>query len=299
MGVWRITPVPYTSSQLSAPTLSCAVISSTQINVTVGSVSNAIAYSLERSTDLNNWTVISNTSGTFNDTGRTGVTTYYYRVKAIGNGTTYTDSNYRYTTATTLKPQLATPVVVCSNPTSDGFDITWSEDAHADGSVLERSLFSDFSVIQDSLQLSGTGSGAWAYTGLASGTTYYVRVKVTDSTNTYSDSNYGIAGSITTLQSKLNVPGSFAAGVQSGAFMPLTWTDTNSSPNESNIEIQVATDSGFTNIVSTLTPGADSTDTSFNSGGVTGTKYARIRAKGNGTTTTDSDWSTTISFVIT
>jgi hypothetical protein len=81
--------------------------------------------------------------------------------------------------------------------------------------------------------------------------------------------------------------------------MPLTWTDTNSSPNESNIEIQVATDSGFTNIVSTLTPGADSTDTSFNSGGVTGTKYARIRAKGNGTTTTDSDWSTTISFVIT
>jgi hypothetical protein len=89
------------SSQLSIPSLSLTVIDDTHINAVVGSVANASSYQVQRSLDNTSWTTIATTAGTYNDSGLPSGTLVYYRARAIGDGTTYTNSNYAFANATT------------------------------------------------------------------------------------------------------------------------------------------------------------------------------------------------------
>lgn len=89
-------------TQLSTPSLSATAASATQNNITVGSVTNAASYVLEWSANgTSGWTQLATTSGTYNHTGLTAATQYYYRAKAVGNGTTHSDSAYATASATT------------------------------------------------------------------------------------------------------------------------------------------------------------------------------------------------------
>lgn len=110
--------------------------------------------------------------------------------------------------------------------------------------------------------------------------------------------NQGVTNSIVTSLPALNTPGSFAAGTPTSTGCPLTWTDTNSSPNEASLQIQItlATDTTYSSPVQTLTPAANAVSAS-GSGLTAATNYrARIRAKGDGTTTGDSPWSADVTF---
>lgn len=88
--------------QLSPPALSALASGSTAINATVGTVSGASSYELDWSANgSNGWTQLSTGAGTFNHTGLAPSTTYYYRARAIGDGTSYLTSGYAAANATT------------------------------------------------------------------------------------------------------------------------------------------------------------------------------------------------------
>jgi hypothetical protein len=91
---------------LSTPTLTAAVISSTQINLSWTNVANETSYKLEWSANgTTGWTQIGGTiaanTTTFNHTGLSVSTPYYYRVSAIGDGVTYATSGFGSANGTT------------------------------------------------------------------------------------------------------------------------------------------------------------------------------------------------------
>jgi hypothetical protein len=91
---------------LSTPTLTAAVISSTQINLSWTNVANETSYKLEWSANgTTGWTQIGGTiaanTTTFNHTGLSVSTPYYYRVSAVGDGVTYATSGFGSANGTT------------------------------------------------------------------------------------------------------------------------------------------------------------------------------------------------------
>jgi len=90
---------------------------------------------------------------------------------------------------------------------------------------------------------------------------------------------------------QLNAP-VLTAGTPTSSSIPLTWTDTNTSPNERSLEIQWSAD-GSTGWTAEGTPVADAT--SYNPTVPASTqRYFRIRAVGNGVDELTSAWSNVV-----
>lgn len=107
---------PGSATQLDTPTLSATPVSPSQVNLAVGTVANASSYLLQWSADgSTNWLTLALAGdGTYAHTGLSASTQYFYRAKAVGDGTTYVDSNYAASNATT-------------QPTADVVEaITWA-----------------------------------------------------------------------------------------------------------------------------------------------------------------------------
>jgi hypothetical protein len=121
---------------LSTPTLTAAVISSTQINLSWTNVANETSYKLEWSANgTTGWTQIGGTiaanTTTFNHTGLSVSTPYYYRVSAIGDGVTYATSGFGTANGTTSGAGDVTPPTVVSatvlNADPDTIVVVFSE----------------------------------------------------------------------------------------------------------------------------------------------------------------------------
>lgn len=87
------------ATTLSTPTLSVAGIDADTIRATIGSVANETSIELQRSNDgSTGWTTIGGTlpadTTSYDDNGLPASTTRYYRVRAVGNGTTYLTSGW-------------------------------------------------------------------------------------------------------------------------------------------------------------------------------------------------------------
>ncbi|GAA4434603.1 hypothetical protein GCM10023188_25710 [Pontibacter saemangeumensis] len=96
--------LPEAASQLATPTLTATATSSTQINLSWIDVVNEDSYLLEESTDGTAWTELATPAvGTtsYPRTGLTAGTLKFFRIKAVGNGTSYSDSDYSTASATT------------------------------------------------------------------------------------------------------------------------------------------------------------------------------------------------------
>ncbi|MBQ6827906.1 MAG: fibronectin type III domain-containing protein, partial [Thermoguttaceae bacterium] len=83
--------------RLSAPSLTVSAASSSALSVAIGGVANASSYALQYSTtaDFTAATTVTETyasAGTYTPTGLSANTTYYVRVKAVGDGSTRLDS---------------------------------------------------------------------------------------------------------------------------------------------------------------------------------------------------------------
>lgn len=88
---------------------------------------------------------------------------------------------------------------------------------------------------------------------------------------------------------QLTAPGSFSAVSASSTQINLSWADV---ANESNYELQEATQANYSDATTINSPAANAT--SYNRTGLTAgqTRYYRIRAKGDGVTYSDSVWAT-------
>lgn len=84
-------------TQLATPTLTATVISSTQIDLSWTNVANESSYLLQSSPDNVTFSTINSPAAdttSYSNTGLTPSTLYYYRIKAVGDGITYSDSAY-------------------------------------------------------------------------------------------------------------------------------------------------------------------------------------------------------------
>lgn len=179
----------YTASQ-SATTLPLApaapsavtVGNSTQTTLDIGwtdNSANETGFTVERSLDgSTSWTALGTVAAdqtSYQNTGLTAATTYYYRVKAINTGgsSSYTSVG----SATTLPSAPAAPsalTVTASGQTT--LDLAWTDNASNEtGFVVEMSAngTSGWSVVTT------TAAGVVTYqnTGLVAATAYYYRIK--------------------------------------------------------------------------------------------------------------------------
>lgn len=91
-------------TSLATPTISATTVSSSSITATWTNVANESSYLLERSTDRVIWTTVATPAAnvtSFTLTALSPSTTYYVRIQAIGNGTTFTNSGRTTANATT------------------------------------------------------------------------------------------------------------------------------------------------------------------------------------------------------
>ncbi len=119
-----------TPEQLTAPVATCTATATT-ITPTWSAVTNATGYKLRYSTsNPPTGDGTTSTSGTA-ITGLTESTTYYIQVKAIGDGTTYSDSEWSTvaTQATTATPDTTPPVITLTGEASVTINVgdTWTD----------------------------------------------------------------------------------------------------------------------------------------------------------------------------
>jgi len=115
-------------TQLTTPTINApTVISSTEIDLTWSTVANVTSWKLEWSPNgTDTWTQIGGTiTGAtllYNHTSLTPATAYYYRLTAVGDQVTYSDSATSVVVNATTKT--AAPTLVSSATSTDGLTIT-------------------------------------------------------------------------------------------------------------------------------------------------------------------------------
>lgn len=221
-------------------------------------------------------------------TGKTQETQYFTQVIRQGDGVTYADSiASNVLDATTPLPTLATPVITVV-PDDGQNTLTLSAiDGNATGGILE---FHDGDLIWAAVPTWTFPTSPIVHSSLVNGTEYFYRFKVTAAG--YNDSAYGTnSGTPTAAAVQLNAPVLSTATVTGMQAISLTFTDTNTSPNEEGVEVRYSEDAGMAGAITGLTFAADSTSGTQTSLSADTFYYFQVRAKGNGSTTSDSDWS--------
>ncbi|PTL78989.1 endopeptidase [Vitiosangium sp. GDMCC 1.1324] len=179
---------------------------------------------------------------------------------------------------------------VCASPTTPtlvspaggatgvepGAVLDWNDVA---GTLYEVQVATDSAFTNVVASASGLTSSTWTVSPpLSVSTTYYWRVRSANScggTSAWSAANsYTTRGCVTLAAPTLSSPANGATGVASAA--PLDWSDVTSA---TGYEVQVATDSAFTNVVASNTAVASSAWTVSPPLGINSSYYWRVRAK--------------------
>nr|WP_288833324.1 T9SS sorting signal type C domain-containing protein [uncultured Flavobacterium sp.] len=206
---------------------------------------NATAYYLDVATDAsfasivpayNNLNVGNVTN--YGITGLNPVTTYYYRVRALGCSTSASSATMSISTLAVAIPSTASP----SSASCTGFTAQWGYAANATNYILDVATDSGFtSIVSGYNNLSVGNVLNYVVTGLNPSTTYYYRVRASGCGTSASSSTMSIATSTVTVPS--------TAGAYSATCNGFT-AQWGYASNATNYILDVATDSGFTSIVS-------------------------------------------------
>ncbi len=178
--------------------LAATAISTSQINLSwTDNAPNETGFKIERKTGSGGTYAQIGTVGagvtSYNDTGLSVTTTYYYRVRAtnsIGDSTYSNEAN-----ATTLDNVPAAPSNLTANAASSNqINLSWTDNAtNETGFKIERKTGSGGTYSQ----IAAVGAGVVTYSdsGLTASTTYYYRVRATNSAG---DSAYSAEASAAT-----------------------------------------------------------------------------------------------------
>jgi titin len=260
---------------LNAPSgLTATAVSSSQINLTwVDNAADETGFKIERSLSATGGfsqiaTVAANVTS-YQDTGLTASTTYYYRVRAYNS----VESDYsNVASATTLAdPPPAPGALSASAVSSSQINLAWTDNsANESGFKIERSL----SATSGFAQVATVGANVTTYqdTGLTAGTTYYYRVRAYNSAG---DSGYSNTASATTMADPPAAPSGLSASAVSSTQINLAWIDNSANESGFKIERSLSATSGF---VQVATVGANVT--TYQNTGLTAstTYYYRVRA---------------------
>ena len=217
----------------------------------------------------------------YTHTGRSPATTYFYSIKAEGNP----DSTWTSIDSATTAPSGLT-VAATSN---SAIGISWTGNASNSsihGYTYGLATNSSFSGASYNW-VSGNGTASTSKTGLATATTYWLKIKAEGTSDTY-DSPYGSVVKVTTM------PGSLAATVVSSSQVNLSWSGNAGNANIIGYTVATANNSSFTGATYQYVSGAGSTG--FSKTGLTSgtTYYFKVKAEG----TSDSYDSAFTAFVI-
>ena len=167
-----------TTLLLAPGTPTATTASSTEIDLAWATVTDATGFKIERSLNQTTWTTLTpspaltGSSTSYNDTGLTVGTTYYYRISSIGvSGTSTPTAVLTQTTA------LAAPTgLVATAASSSQINLTWTTDTAAGltGFVLQGSA--DGSTGWTTLLTLGPTANSTADIRLTTATTYYYRL---------------------------------------------------------------------------------------------------------------------------
>lgn len=167
--IFRINPVA-TPAQVTG--LAASPSSTTQISLTWNAVTGATSYKVERSTSSGSGfsQIATPSSNSYNDTGRSAGTRYYYRVRATNsNG----DGGYSSEANTFTLPNQVTGLSATA-ASSTQINLSWNNPTGTEaGYKIERSTSSGSGYSQ----IATTTSTSYSSTGLSASTTYYYRVR--------------------------------------------------------------------------------------------------------------------------
>ena len=251
--------------------LSATAISSSQINLTwTDNSSSESGYKIEQSpVDNLHYSeigIVGPNVTAYSDTGLSGGTKYYYRVRAYNANTTSAYSNQQNATTLANIP-VAPSGLTITTLQSAKIVITWSDNSNNEtGFKIQRKEatggYTDFTT---------TGANVTQYsdTIVTDGTSYYYRVCATNAAgdSAYSNEVSGIT--------PLLIPTSLSATAISSSQINLTWTDNSSSESGYKIEQSPVDNLHYTE-VGTVGPNV----TAYSDTGLSGgTKYYyRVRA---------------------
>lgn len=199
--------------------------------------------------------------------GRSPATTYFYKIKAEGNP----DSTWTSIDSATTAPS-GLSVAAISN---SAIGISWTGNAgnsSIHGYTYALATNSSFSGASYNW-VSGNGTVSTSKTGLATATTYWLKIKAEGTSDAY-DSPYGSVVKVTTM------PGSLAATVASSSQVNLSWSGNAGNANIVGYTVATATNNSFTGATYHYVNGAGSA--SFSKTGLTsGTTYFfAVKAEG-------------------
>jgi hypothetical protein len=215
--------------------------------------SNETSFKIERSTNNRTFTEIAMVGAnvtTYANIGLTESTKYYYRVRASNSGG---DSAYSNTVnVTTLAAVPSAPTnLTATAASSSAVSLRWTDNSTNETSFkIERSTdglaFTEITTV-------GTNTNTYTDSnGLTESTTYYYRVRAS---NSGGDSEYSNTASATTLAAVPAAPTGLDVTVVSSSQLNLTWAD--NATNETGFKIERSIDG--TNFTEIKTVGANTT----------------------------------------
>ncbi len=279
------------ASAPSAPTANPATsLTSTSFSANWSASSGATSYYIDVGTTSGGTDIKSNVSvssgTTYSVTGLTGGITYYYQVRAHNSSGTSGNSNV--VSQLTYSPAPVATAATTYLPDGSGFTANWNASTSATAYALDVSNNSSFPTSYYTTTYPSVTSAT--VTGLLPGTNYYYRVRAIDNSGTNPTNSNVITA--------LTIP---AAPVPTGqtttttTSFKVTWT---ASPTATGYYLDVATDSGFVNMLAGYNNLNVNNVTSYTVTGVTPVTnyYYRVRAY-NGSGTGNSSAGTYVDYI--
>jgi titin len=259
--------------------LTATAVSTTQIDLAwADNSSNEDGFKIERKaagdTAFTQIAAVAADVTSYSDSGLTGNTQYFYRVRSHRSGSHSAYSNEADTTTYPNAPTAPSSLTATAISTSQ-IDLAWTDNSDNEASFrIERKAAGDTAYAE----IDTVAADVFSYsdTGLSAGTQYFYRVRAR---NLGGNSAYSNEANATTVPNPPADPSSLTATAVSNTQINLAWADNSS--NETGFKIERKTGSGGTYMqIDTVAANA----TSYSSTGLSGSTeyYYQVRAYNSG-----------------